>query len=213
MFSPIMPALSAYDAQVVRLPDTRKQDYDILCEYVSEKLPNEDHIIVAESFSGPIAAKLAVQHHENIRGIVFVATFLTPPRKSLLAVSRVFPVKLLAKLPMAKYFEKRLFLGKGANDELVTLFRKTISALDSQLIRSRLRAVENLKVSLKKCTVPSIYLQATNDKLVPSTHSEEFDDFFTEIKIRPIQGPHFLLQAKPQESADEIRKFIEGISA
>ncbi len=211
MFSQILGAFAGYETQIISLPKSGAQDYNSLTSYVSERLPDEDCILIAESFSGPIAADLGSRGHSKIKGVVFVATFLSPPQKFLLAISKAMPLKLMARLPFATEAHRFLFLGKNANDELVKLFQQTISDLDTSLIRNRIGSIEALDLNICESEIPALYLQATNDKLVPESNSLEFRKFFIRLNIRQIEGPHFLLQTNPQDCADEIAKFITSI--
>lgn len=49
--------------------------YDDLFNWVRRELPLQDYIIVAESFSGPLAIQIAAERPVHIKGLVFVAAF------------------------------------------------------------------------------------------------------------------------------------------
>jgi predicted alpha/beta hydrolase family esterase len=73
---------------------------------VRKRLPEQDFILIAESFSGPITAALAVVGIKNLRGIIFVATFLSPPNMQLIKMARALPIKFLSSLPLAAAFHR-----------------------------------------------------------------------------------------------------------
>lgn len=208
LFSPLLRALSNFDCELIRLPETGAQDYASITRYVKEKLPEEDFIIVAESFSGPIAAALAKEGIDSLKGVIFVATFLSAPSRILLAIAQILPLKLLSNLPFAKHFHKALFIGAGASNELMHLFISTVRSLPSVLIKARLSSMHSLAFSADKIELPVGYIQAASDKLVSADKFIEFDNYFNNIHIRKIEGPHFILQANPKECAVAITELV-----
>ncbi|WP_341368618.1 hypothetical protein [Yoonia sp. BS5-3] len=55
--------------------------YEDILEWILPRLPREDYILVAESFSGPVAVLVGAQNPLGLKGIVFIATFARKPRK------------------------------------------------------------------------------------------------------------------------------------
>jgi len=208
LFTPLLRTLSEFDCEVIALPQTGDQDYSSITKKVREKLPEEDFVIVAESFSGPIGAALAKEGGENLKGIIFVATFLSAPSKLLLAFAKFLPLKLLSRLPLSAFFHKALFLGSGASNELIDLFQSTVDSLPSSLIRARLSTMYSLSYDPEVIDLPVVYIQAASDKLVPPTKAVEFSCSFNNIIIKTVEGPHFILQAKPTECAIVISELV-----
>ena len=144
LFFPLIRELSEFDCLVIPLPNEGSQTYRSITNIVREKLPEEDFILVAESFSGPIGATLAKEGGANLKGVIFIATFLSSPNKLLLSIAKFLPLKLLSKLPLSRFFHRALFLGSNASNELVDLFQSTVNSLPSVLIKSRLSAMNSL---------------------------------------------------------------------
>jgi len=209
LFSPLLQALSEFDLEVISLPESGSQDYASLTMYVKEKLPDCDFILVAESFSGPIGARLAKEGIKNMKGIIFIATFLSAPNKFLIAMARVLPLKLLTSLPLAKLFYKALFLGSGASNELTRMFQYTIQSLSPELIKARLNSMHSLEFELGSIEYPAGYIQAASDRLVPPEKAIEFSRCFKNLIVRTIDGPHFILQAKPVQCAVVITELAD----
>ena len=208
LFSPLLRVLSDFDYEVIALPIIGDQDYCSITKKVREKLPEEDFILIAESFSGPVGAAFAKEKVANLKGIIFVATFLSAPSKLLLAFAKFLPLKILSALPFSKFFHRTLFLGSDASNELIDLFQSTIKSLPTTLIRARLSAMYSLSHSPDVHELPVAYIQATSDKLVPSEKTVEFSNSFNNIIIKTVEGPHFILQAKPTECAVIISKLV-----
>ncbi len=205
LFAPLLQFLDKESTTIISYPTKGKQDYETLFEYVREKLPEEEFILVAESFSGPIGAKLAKSNIPNLKAIFFVATFITTPRKLLIKIVRQLPIKLLTKLPFVpRIYRHYLFGSKATKDKLVQ-FHKILSQLPSNTLKQRMLAIESL-VSLGggSLEVPAVYIRPEEDKLVPYSKCIEFSALFSNYSVKTIRGPHFILQANPKECADVI---------
>jgi pimeloyl-ACP methyl ester carboxylesterase len=210
LFAPLLHSIPEFDCQIIPLPEEGNQCYPSITEWVKDKLPEENFILIAESFSGPIGLELAKAQPDNLKGIIFVATFLSPPNKLLTTLARFLPLKLMSRLPFSSYVLKRLFLGSGASNELVDLFRSTINSLPPSLISARLNTISSLVFSPARLDLPVGYIQARSDKLIQKNKICEFKAKFKDILIKPIEGPHFILQAKPNECSEVIRELVSS---
>ncbi len=56
--------------------------------------------------------------------------------------------------------------------------------------------------------IPTVYIQALSDKLIKPSKSRELSNIFRNIEYIKIDGPHFLVQAKPKESSQAVTKAI-----
>lgn len=211
MFSPLLLSLEKMDVQVIQLPQFGDQSYPTLTEFVKAELPNEDFILIAESFSGPIAVKLAQENIGNMKGVIFVATFISPPNAVLLHLAKILPLARLSKMPLSKYVIRFLFFGSSASNDIVGLFQKTVEGLSYNIINARIRAIQSLTMGDLSSELPSVYIMASSDKLVFREKGEEFIGHFKAISLKEANAPHFVLQVRPRECARIIRGFINDI--
>jgi pimeloyl-ACP methyl ester carboxylesterase len=63
---------------------------------------------------------------------------------------------------------------------------------------------------LPRVDVPVLYLRASEDQLVPRTISDELTAI-PSIRFVEIEGPHFLLQARPSAAAAHVHGFLQNI--
>ncbi len=208
LFSSFLSHLSETNYAVVSLPENGAQDYKTLTEYVKSQLPEDDFIILAESFSGPIASLLAKECYPKMKSVIFIATFISPPNKFLLGIAKLLPLKQLSKFPLAKSFHKLLFLGSEATNEILFQFQNVVDSIPSGTLAARIESMKSFTFNSKAIEIPCLYIQATSDKLVPKTKYLEFKKYFNNIKIVQINGPHFIMQAKPVECAREVRQYV-----
>lgn len=211
LFSPLLPYLKHYQVNIITLPENCDQSYTTLTQYISNKLPVSDYLLVAESFSGPIAAMLASSATVKPLGIVFVASFLTPPNQLLLSITRFIPIKSLATLPLIKYLCYRLLLGKDRNAALQALFDQTIKKIPSNLLKERLKTIRNLNYKEPLQNLPASYIQASEDLLVNASQLRIFKQYFPHIQQHLLPGTHFILQTNPQECAQVIIQMNDRI--
>lgn len=177
-----------------------------------KQLPKEDFILVAESFSGPIAYEIALRKPQTIKSVIFTASFLENPRHHILFLSRFVPIKLLFALPIPDFVVKHFFLGSSADEHLINLFRQSVRKVTPSVLSYRLKAVRKLSVTQKTCDVNAIYIQATNDKLVPDSCVEIFKKACKNLNVFRVQGTHCILQTNPLACAEIITDELRFIA-
>jgi len=74
-----------------------------------------------------------------------------------------------------------------------------------------LRIILNLSIDSSGGELPSIYLQAENDKLVAPQAVDDFKDRIDNLHIHRLPGPHFLLQARALICAEIVALFISQL--
>lgn len=205
LFSPLLKQLPGdINTEVISYPNNENLSYLQLEDYVRSKLPkNEEFIFIAESFSGVIAYNIARTAPSNLMSIIFVASFLKSPLEILHLLNRL-PLSWLFKQHAPEFVVKHYLLGDKAEMAAVKLFREAISKVSGKILASRFREVANLRCVLEKLDIPCAYIQAKDDKLVPANNFNLFRETITDIKIIPVSGPHFILQANPVECAKVI---------
>ncbi|MBB6522262.1 alpha/beta hydrolase [Pseudoteredinibacter isoporae] len=207
LFRDFIQELKRFEALPVSLPQHGPQDYDYLVEYVRSRLPNEPYILLAESFSGGIAARLLDGKIGDCRGIIYIASFLEPPRPSILKLVKYLPIKRLARMPFTDLIYKWLFLGPGTSEELIDQLKHAIDQVPEDTLKARLNVIQTTSPIEFKSALPAKYIRATHDNLVGHQHIEDFRSIHPKLSVVDIDGPHFLLQAQAQTCALEIEKF------
>jgi pimeloyl-ACP methyl ester carboxylesterase len=213
LFKPLTDALSeGIDTLVISYPTDRNLSYRELVKFVLSQLPKEDFILVGESFSGPIAYRIALLDPKNLKSVVFVATFIDNPRKYFLNLSRLLPKKLILAMPIPDFIVKYLILGSAVDEQVIDLYKQTIKKRSSSVFSFRLSEISKLTVSHEYCDLKAIYIQATNDLLVPNSCVEAFKKVFKKLDVFRIKGSHFILQTNPLACAEIIENEIRLIT-
>ena len=202
LFEPFRSSLPA-STIVVSLPQSGSQTYEVLANHIAEQLPNEEFIIVAESFSGPIAALLAEKYLENLKAIVFVATFLSCPKPVLVSLAKLIPLKSLLSIPFAKVLISRYLLA-GFN---YATFITALKEVPNSILKERLSSIRTLNMVKRRSNLRALYLRASSDCLVSSSQIGLFQKSFPNLQVECVQGTHFLLQSNPKACSEIISKF------
>lgn len=212
LFKPFLDSLTSdIEVQVVTYPVDKYLSYSELVELVLNTLPKEDFILVGESFSGPIAYQVALERPENLLSVIFVATFLTPPKKYILKLSNIFPVSLLLKIPLPTYLIKKYLFDREIADDVIGLFREVIKSVSPRVLSFRLGEISRLKASKKHCDVRAIYIQASNDKLVSSLSVDSFKNSCEALTVVRVAGAHFILQSNPSACSKIIKNEVRSL--
>jgi pimeloyl-[acyl-carrier protein] methyl ester esterase len=194
---------------VVSYPPDQVLGYEQLELHVRSLLPSDEpFVLLAESFSGPLAIALAANPAPQLKALVLVCTFARLPVPSF----ALLLAKPLAKLPLWRapmFLVSRMLLGRFRSEAKEVVLRRAIKAVTAQAWRARLHAVlsADKTSSLCRIRVPLLYLRASEDRVVLSSASAVISAHVPGSKVVAIEGPHFLLQSKPQEAAAAVRAF------
>jgi pimeloyl-[acyl-carrier protein] methyl ester esterase len=215
LFDPLLEALGdEYSASIVTYPCTKPRTYEDLEPLVFERLPHEDFVIVAESFSGPLVLKIAAQRPPGLRGIILCATFVSNPL-------RILPRWLAPAVRpwmfhlSPKWLRSRVLLGRRASPELLTLFARAQAAVSPEVFACRARAILEVDVEreLAECSYPILYLQGRQDRVVAAHNLRRIRALNPKVAVREVDAPHLVLQVAPTEALRHIRDFISSLSS
>lgn len=214
LFRPLLEALdSSLNAIVVSYPSKEPLGYAELAMLVRKSLPTDrPYVLLGESFSGPIAITLAAERPRGLVGLILCATFVRAPMpwlRPLEPLLNVLPVRTIVRVAGPN----RLF-GRGATPELRKLFFEADQRVSTPVLRERIREAIAVDVSplVDSVGVPVMYIQATQDVLLPRAVAERFSRASPRATVIRIQAPHAVLQCAPREAARIVADFVHGVS-
>jgi pimeloyl-[acyl-carrier protein] methyl ester esterase len=201
----------AVDADVVRYSSGLGCLADI-SDILRSRVPQaEPFVLLAESFSTPIAIQYAATSPLNLKGLILCAGFAASPVSGWRQVICSAMAPVLAAFSLPDFAAGLLLVGPNAPKSLVASVRAAISSLPPKILAARMRAVLacDVRAKLSQVTVPILYLQATQDRLVHRSCLEEIRRIRPRTEVAAIAGPHLILQREPEQAAEIIMRFIE----
>ena len=196
-----------HDCLTIAYPADRVLGYGELETYVAERLPkNRDFVLVAESFSGPLAIRLA--QRADVRALVLCNSFVRPPRSPLLRFAAIAP---LFRIRLPEAVLSYLMLSPKATPELTRLFLDTLREVRPDVVAKRVRELLRVdeRETLRAMKKPLLYLRGIADRLVRGKSIAEVVQAAPQTRIAFIPAPHAVLQMAPERSWAEIRAFLE----
>ncbi|HEV8629505.1 MAG TPA: alpha/beta hydrolase [Thermoanaerobaculia bacterium] len=190
-------------------PADRLANVDELIELALRRLPQGRWILLAESFSGPLAIRLAATQPPGLVGLVLVAT---AAKWSRLRWLREAPLTSLFGLAAPPSTLRWLLLGDEAPTELVVAAQRAISSVRPDVLASRVRelAAADVTEDLAKVKVPILYLQARQDRIARGAERRSIEGVHPLVDAQVLDGPHFLLQTAPDAVWQLLAAFAHG---
>lgn len=211
LFARLVAALGAdVEARVIAYPADRALGYAELVEFVRPQLPKDrPFVLLGESFSGPVAIRLAAGRPPGLAGLVLSCTFARNPRPWLGALARpILPFLPLRHLPLAPAL--RLLAGRDSNAPLRAELRSALAPLTGAVLRARLRAVLGVDVRSEAAAVevPALVLRAARDRVVPASAHRALLGCLPRATPVDFDASHLLLQVCSGAAAAELKRFV-----
>jgi sigma-B regulation protein RsbQ len=198
---------------VVRYPDRAAGYADHVAVARAELPRDRPYVLLGESFSGPIAIRLAAQAPANLRGLILCASFLTCPNPLLRALRALAPFATPKLLPdLVKHHS---LLGRFSTPALRAAHSRALSHVSSRALTARLQAMADIDVraELRELDLPALYLRGTRDRVIAARYGAEFAANARHGRLVDIDAPHLLLQAQPREAAALILDFLRQVGS
>lgn len=181
--------------------------------FESELFVSKPFVLLAESFSTPLAIQIAAERPPNLKGPVLCAGFAASPIRGPLRWLAWLTAPVLMRIALPEAVIRSRLIGEEAPASLVEAVRAAISSVQPQVLAARLRAVLTCDVrsDLANISVPILYLQAKNDRLLRPKCLDEMRSLKGDIRVVEVDGPHFLLQREPQKTAEIVTNFLREL--
>lgn len=200
-------------ATVITYPPDRPLGYRELEALARPQLPaSRPFILLGESFSGPLAIRLAAAPPPNLVGLVLSTTFARSPvpvPKSLAGLVRFAPGR--PPMPLLSWW----LLGRWTTPSLRAVLRDALCQVAPATLRAR--AIAALRVdatpSLRDMALPVLNLIGGRDRLLTRSAGRQLTEQRIDCRTRVIEGPHLLLQTATAACAQAVADFALGLVA
>ncbi|HOW56995.1 MAG TPA: alpha/beta hydrolase [Smithellaceae bacterium] len=211
-FEPLLPYLPPDTAMtVVRYPVNEPLSFAETAECAALQFPTDiEPVIIAESFSGPIALQLIASRRIEAKALILCATFAKIPRPVVMRIFRLLPLASLMRKPVPHGFLQFIFGKTKITEEIIHLWHKAHNKVSPEVLQQRFKILCKIDVTaeLQKVSIPCLYIQPTNDRLIPATSLRLLQKGIPQLKVPTIDGPHFILQIQPQACIEAIEDFL-----
>jgi pimeloyl-ACP methyl ester carboxylesterase len=222
-FEPLRKVLpKRIPVKVIQYPVDRFLSFEQTVQWVKQQVPSfqEDVIVIAESFSGPVAAALVGSGQIKAKCLILCSTFARSPRPVLLKLLCYLPIEHIVRILVRIPFTKALFKpvvegGQAAADLFFAMWQEVHTRVPAEILAHRLQIISQVDVRqwLPKIAIPCCYIQPTSDRSVPPSCLFDFIELIPDLRIKRLRGPHFILQAQPQACLDIIATFIDRVAS
>jgi len=209
-----------FQSEFVDFPSTGKQDYRTLTRWLDQELTQDfqgldktqpKRIIIAESFSGPLALRWAAKNPDKVAGVILVASFCDAPLNPGFAL---LPLRPLFMVKPPRKTLRHFLIGDDASEEEVARLRSIVQAIPSATLTKRVRTILELdeRDSPPLSNVPMMLLQAQNDNLIPWDAQQKLESCYPNAQTHWIESPHLMLQRRPDACMKYLLEFVSEFS-
>jgi pimeloyl-ACP methyl ester carboxylesterase len=196
-----------FSIQTIPLPREQALSYRELADWAHARLPAGPVVLIAESFSGPLAILLA-ERCPNVVSIVLSTTFVKSPLPR-----PFFPIPEFAWRHPPPSLLVRAFLTGGDRD-LAKRVRAVLTNVPPRTLAGRVAAVLDVDVTaeLTRLSQPILCLRALEDRIVSARSTAYISACKPSAHVTSLHGPHLLLQRFPRDAWRSITPFIERVT-
>lgn len=216
LFAGFIQALpETFTCTVVSYPADNFRSYTELLPIVETSVPQADpFVLLAESFSTPLAVIYAATKPRNLVGLVICSGFVSSPVVRWSALVKMMVRLGVLRIRPPKLMLEHFLLGEAASAALVETFRQALQSARPDILRRRVSAVLacDARVELSRTNVPIVYLRGTGDRLVGKHSLDEIRQIRPDTISASIAGPHLLLQREPRKTAELIARLVEQLA-
>ena len=183
--------------------------YDELETLVRAALPTrQPFVLLGESFSGPLAIRIAARPPAGLVGLVLCVTFASNPFPKLAWARRLAAFLPLKSLP--RWMRAPLMWGSASPSKAPRQSERAMAGVATAVVRRRiaeLLAVDET-AALGCISLPTLVLCAARDRVVSKAATMRIMRGIRHARQVEIDGPHLLLQTCPQECAAAVVGFV-----
>jgi pimeloyl-[acyl-carrier protein] methyl ester esterase len=210
LFSEFVKSLgSSVDSRIVAYPKDRALGYDELEALVLAALPRDRRfILLGESFSGPIAIRIAARSPAGLVALILCGTFAKNPFPWLGWARPLAAYLPLKSLP--RWVRAPLMWGSASPQSAPARTERAMADVSPDVIRRRIGALlaVNETAALTRIHLPILVLRARHDHVISPAATRWILRAQPGAELSEVDGPHLLLQTRPTECAAIVLHFV-----
>jgi pimeloyl-[acyl-carrier protein] methyl ester esterase len=210
LFEPFLRCLpKGTDVKIVTYPEQFHLTYRQLEERVISELPvGKPYTIIAESFSGPIALRIATRVSGDLRSVVLVSSFAYQPLGWIGSLIARLPLAFILRVPPSDWALRTFLLNSSASPHLLRCTRAAIGRVRPEVLAARLRDALTAKYcgSRIDCQTRIAAIFSKDDRLLGRHARQSILRVCPRTEMEIVAAPHFALQTAPIVVVDALRK-------
>jgi pimeloyl-ACP methyl ester carboxylesterase len=199
---------------IVSYPKDQALGYEELEARVLADLPRgAPFFLLGESFSGPLAIRIAARAPPGLAGLILCASFAKNPYPWAAWARPLAAYLPLRSLP--RWLRAPLMWGSVSPRQAPAQVDRAIAGVSPAVIRCRIAALLAVDetAALRRIRLPTLVLAASRDWVLPARATQWILQALPAARLVRIEGPHLLLQTCPAECATAVLEFIHSWSA
>ena len=210
LFAGLLRALELrVSAQVVPYPKDLPMNYDELEALVRAVLPTDrPFVLLGESFSGPIAIRIAARPPAGLVGLILCVTFASNPFPWLAWARPLAEFLPLKSFP--RWVRAPLMWGSASPKRAPRQSERAMAGVSAAVIRHRIAALlgANENSTLGAILLPTLLLSARRDWVISKAATMRICRGIPHARRIEIDGPHLLLQSCAAQCAAAVLDFM-----
>jgi pimeloyl-[acyl-carrier protein] methyl ester esterase len=211
LFAEFLKAMdSNISTLVVAYPKDVPMNYDQLEKLVTAALPTDrPFVLLGESFSGPLAIRIAARQPASLVGLILCVTFASNPYSWAGAWVRPL-AKFLPLKSLPRWVRAPLMWGSASPNRAPRQSERAMASVSAAVVRHRIAALLAVDetAALVHISARTLVLCATRDRVVSKAATLTILRGIAHAQRVDIDGPHLLLQTRPQECAAAVLSFM-----
>jgi pimeloyl-[acyl-carrier protein] methyl ester esterase len=200
------------DVITLAFPSDQFLPYSELLPWLADRVPNnKPYGLLGESYGSPLAVKFAATHPVHLVGLILVVGFISNPMRKWGALPRLLARRFFFQFRPADFALEYFIAGAGAPKNILLAVNRATASVRPEILAERARAVIECDATqeIQQVKVPTLFLQASQDRLLGKECLEEIKRLHPETISISIRAPHLLLQREPRIAAQAVAQFLE----
>jgi pimeloyl-ACP methyl ester carboxylesterase len=198
-------------ARAIGYPNTKLETLNGYARFAASQVSLDSRpVLIAESFSGLVAARWAAQD-PHVAGLVLCGAFAASP-VPWAGLGASWPA--MAQFFGANYVNPMAYMsGDAARRRWSQALSTAIASLRKDVVAERLRiiSVEDVSGELQALRIPILIAQFQDDLVIGADAHSVLVAACFEPRIVRIPGPHFAIETKPRETAAALRGALAAL--
>jgi pimeloyl-[acyl-carrier protein] methyl ester esterase len=214
LFAEFVRALEpTVECVIVAYPKDQPMGYGELEGLVASACPKDRaFVLLGESFSGPLAIRIAARSPAGLVGLILSASFARNPYPTLgwaRSLAAYLPVK-----HFPRWLRAPLMWGSVSPSAATSQSERAMTDVSAEVIR--LRIAELLAVdetaALRQIHIPTLVLRAARDRVISRRATQVILKNCPGAKLVEVDAPHLLLQTQAAECGAVVVNFLKALN-